>query len=616
MALTKIYCMTQPYQTLVREITTPTLPAFITSCLNLISPKSSSKAVDVPSSLRETIFRSFCMLLPRHTTIYRPFISHIRQAIRPFLAPTSSDNQFVSQLLKESAQHLDVLLHQTAPKNSGGEEWGKAVRGLVQTVHETADHVFRAVIEDWESTASYSGRAVDVNQPLHGGGNAAEDLLPWTGINSGVERITGLLELLAEYFKSETSTSVAIPLGSVFDMVTRMLSIAVPPSSAESSNGHGAARLHPAIDRDERDGLWSGMPQIYVATLQVINTIAERIEEAFLSISQGSLDQLAWVFPFGKHSPDFRLNAYKLTAKTLFYIGQSFDRAQVGRLSGIIRSCCRDLQIVDPVLGGLGAVEDSGRKAKGQLEGSNHNADTFLRTTIAVPLKETAKPPVATEAGELLPLLLSHIPQQCLDLSLRSLVERTAILTHNKGAMLASILNPFVGKNGKAMTSILPHLTREFGNDDTVEILLRPRLPLLPSASTRSFNEERVKEDSEDEDMDIHPEPGSTEENMPLATPLLQDAAAARPGFGPPTDTPDSKHPLSNFAGFGSHEGSLPMPLSMPISAPMPKTNSAPDYLAPKNDHADIDMDQDEESSGKESVHLTMQLDTDSDSDE
>jgi pre-rRNA-processing protein RIX1 len=616
MALTKIYCMTEPYQTLVREMTTPTLPAFITSCLNLISPKSSSKAVDVPSSLRETIFRSFSMLLPRHTTIYRPFISQIRLAIRPFLAPTSSDDLFVSQLLKESAQHLAVLLHQTAPKNAGGEEWGKAVRDLVQTAHETADHVFRAVIEDWESTASYSGRTVDVNQPLHGGGNAAEDLLPWTGINSGVERITGLLELLAEYFKSETSTPVTIPLGSVFDMVTRMLSIAVPPLSAESSNGHGAARLHPAIDRDERDGLWSGMPQIYVAALQVVNTIAERIEDAFLSISQGSLDQLAWVFPFGKHSPDFRLNAYKLTAKTLFYIGQSFDRAQVGRLSGIIRSCCRDLQIVDPVLSSLGAVEDPGRKAKGQLEGSNRNADTLLRTTIAVPLKETVKPPVATEAGELLPLLLSHIPQQCLDLSLRSLVERTAILTHNKGAMLASILNPFVGKNGKAMTSILPHLTRAFGDDDAVEILLRPRLPLLPSTSTRSFNEERAKEDSEDEDMDIHPEPGSTEENMPLATPFIQDAAAARPGFGPPADTPDTKHPLPNFAGFGSHEESLPMPLSMPTPAPMPKGNSAPDYLAPKNDHADIDMDQDEESSGNESVHLTMQLDTDSDSDE
>ena len=53
-------------------------------------------------------------------------------------------------------------------------------------------------------------------------------------------------------------------------------------------------------------------------------------------------------------------------------------------------------------------------------------------------------------ASELLPLFMSHIPQRHLDISLRSLVERTAILSHNKNGMLASILNPFVGKNGKA----------------------------------------------------------------------------------------------------------------------------------------------------------------------
>jgi pre-rRNA-processing protein RIX1 len=174
------------------------------------------------------------MMLPRHTTIYRPFTSQIRLAIRPFLAPTSSDDLFVSRSLNESSQRLAVLLHQTAPKNAGGEEWGKAVRDLVHSVHRTADHVFRAVVEDWESAAGYSAKAVDVNQLLSGGGKAAEDLPQWTGIHAGVERLTGMLEFLAEYFRSETSTPVAIPLASILDVVTRMLSIAVPPASAES----------------------------------------------------------------------------------------------------------------------------------------------------------------------------------------------------------------------------------------------------------------------------------------------------------------------------------------------------------------------------------------------
>ncbi len=615
-ALTKIYCMTHPYQTLVREITTPTLPAFITSCLNLISSKSSSKTVDVPSSLREAIFRSFSMLLSRHTTIYRPFISQIRFATRPFLAPTISDDLFVPQSLKESSQRLVVLLHQTAPKNASGDEWGKAVRDLVQAVHETADHVFRAVIEDWESTASYISKAVDVNQPLNGGGKAAEDLPPWTGIHAGVERIVGMLEILAEYFRSETSTPVAISLGSIVDMVTRMLSIAVPSSPAESSNGHGAARLHPAIDRDERDGLWSGLPQIYVAALQLINTIAERMEQIFLPISQSCLDQLAWVFPFGRHSPTVRLTAYNLAAKILICIGQGFEKSQVGKLSGIIRSCCRDLHSIDSNFNNFGTAESAAKKRKAQLEASNHNEHTFLSTAIAMPMREIlGETELVTAAGELLPLLLSHIPQGFLDISLRSLIERTAILTHNKGAMLASILNPFIGKNGKAVASILPHLTREFGDDDVVEILLRPRMPLLPSKNTQLFAEEGVKEDSEDEEMDVYREPDCRQGDMSPAAPFPPSTAAvaAHPGLGPFANNPDAEGPQPEPAVFGSNG---PHDSSFSITTSLPKTLGAPvkDHSSLQN-QADVDMDQNDESSGDESVHLTMQLDTDSESD-
>ncbi|KAE9374599.1 hypothetical protein N431DRAFT_438041 [Stipitochalara longipes BDJ] len=616
-ALTKIYCMTHPYQTLVREITTPTLPTFINSCLNLISPKSSSKVVDVPSSLRETIFGSFSMLLPRHTTIYRPFTSQIRLAIRPFLAPTLSDDFCVSKSLNGSSQRLAVLLHQTAPKNAGGEEWAKAVRDLVHGVHESADHVFRAVIEDWESVAGYRAKAVDVNQPLNGGGKTAEDLPPWTGIHAGVERITGMLELLAEYFRSETSTPVTIPLASIFDVVTRMLSLAVPPLHAESSNTHSAARLHPAIDREERDGLWCGMPQIYVAAVQLINIVAERMEGAFLSISQSSLDQLVWVFPFGKHNAEFRLAAYNLTAKTLFYIGQSFDRPQVARLSGIIRSCCKDLDSAGLTPVNVGATENFGKTRQSSLDGSNHhNADNFLKTTTALTLEVQLELPLTIAAENLLPLLLSHVPQQYLDVSLRSLVERTAILTHNKGAMLASILNPFVGKNGKAMTSILPHLTREFGDDDMVELLLRPRMPFLPSASTRLFGGKGAKEDEEDEEMAIYPEPGSTEEDVHRAFPFVRETVAALPGFGTATETPIVQPLHQPSAGFGSHDTSSPALPSMSTSASWLMDSSTKIQVAPKEYHADINMDQDEESSGNESVHLTMQLDTDSDSDE
>ncbi|TVY43374.1 Pre-rRNA-processing protein [Lachnellula occidentalis] len=599
-ALTKIYCVTHQYPTLIREITTPTLPTFVTSCLNVIS-KPSSKVVDIPSSLAETVFRSFTMLLPRHTTIYRPFTSQIRLATKPFVAPTLTDGLVVTSSLKESARHLVVVLHQTVAKNAGGEEWSKAVRGLVKDIHVTADNVFRAVIEDWESTAGYIGEPVNVNQELAGGGANADDLPPWTGIAAGVERLTGLLEMLAEYFRSETSTPVSIPIGAIIDVVTRMLSIAM--SSSDSSSRQGSARLHPAIDRDERDGLWCGMPQIYVAALELVNAVAERLQEGFMPVAQGIFDQLVWVYPFGRSAPEFRLVTYVIVAKVLLHVGQSFDRAQAGKLGLIIRSCCNDLQPVDPSFHREGLEEDTGKQSR---HNANQNADTFLQnkqSAVELRLDETY---LVVAARELLSLLLSHIPQQFLDISLRSSVERTAILSHDKDAMLSSILNPFVGKNGKALASVLPHLTRAFGDDGVVEILLRPRMPLLPSVGARLPINDAIHEESEDEDMGLHTKLSSIQEDLTQhGTPVNEHTVSEHPGLNPTvhTSTHEAALAQTNFDHPSLH------PIAAHKSSIMDDTMLERNADHPPQPIGMEDTQMEDESSDEESVHLNMSLD-------
>ncbi|KAH6715386.1 rRNA processing/ribosome biogenesis-domain-containing protein [Leptodontidium sp. 2 PMI_412] len=603
MTLTKIYSMTQQYQTLIREITTPTLPTFVTSCLNLISTPS-KKVSRGPTSLEEAVFQSFAMLVPRHTAIFRPFVSQIRVAIRPFLAPTSSDTFFTSSSLRDSARRLAVILHQTAAKNTSGEEWGKAVRGLIKDIHTTADHVFRAVVEDWESSAGYIGEAVDVNQELHGGSATSEDLPLWIGIHAGVERLTGRLELLAEYLKVETAAPVAVPLGSIMDMATRMLSIAIP--SPSSSAAKSEARLHPAIDRDERDGLWVGMPQIYVAALQLVDAISIRLEDNFLPLAQESFDQLAWVFKYGKHSPEFRLIAYVVTAKILFYVGQSFNQLQCDKLTGIYQACCQDLQEAHPNFIDIAAVDDAGSKPQG-----NYNAEAFLRSRVTVPTEHRIADPALNDAArDLLPLFLSHLPQQYLKLATRSLVDRTSILTHNKDAMLASVLNPMFANNGAALPSILPHLSREFGHDAIVEILLRPRMPLVPSTATRTIANEAVGEESEDEDMELNPESTSIpNNNTSTPTPIHQDpfAVVPQPGFGSATEIP--QHTLLHHSTFGtdSSSGAIPSMNGNFLGAKESSGVSQPHY-----DQADDPMAQDSDDSDDESVHLTMQLDSES----
>jgi hypothetical protein len=630
--------MTHPYQTLVREITTPTLPAFVTSCLNLLSCKSSSKAQDVPISTTEVVFRSFATLLPRHTTIYRPFVSQIRAIVKPFVASTLSDGIFVPSSLAESARRLMVLSHLTAAKNAGGEEWGKAVRDLIKDIHVTADHIFRAVVEDWESTAEYVGDPVDVNAELSRDVKNADDLPRWTGIDAGVERMVGLLGLLEEYFKSETLMPISIPVGAIVDMVNRILSIAIPASS-QSSSGQGSARLHPAIDGDEKAALWAAMPQIYVAALQIVSTVANRLQEGFLPMAQGILDQLAWVFPYGKHDSDFRLHTYRLTTHLLLQIGQSLSKSYSVKCSAIIRASCKDLIPVGPKSTNAGPdAEAGGKKTNGNASNANQNADTFLQQNMSIP-QETwiSNSDLTLAAQELLPLFLSHFPQNHLDISLRSLIERTSILSHNRKAMLSSIINPFVGKNGKAMTSILPHLTREFPNDEITEILLRPRMPLVPSTGACLFHEEFAAREDEDEDMkmdtdnfDIIDTPfdqGNTFNTGHSAhhedVLLAQKPTNNHPGLG--NALPAHSTMLAPHHGFGnaslSKQIEVPSHFLEPIDhKPVPSRPEAnlthsqmPQISREKISAARMEENLDDvEDSDDESVHLTMELDSDS----
>lgn len=604
-ALTKIYCMTHQYQTLVREITTPTLPTYVTACLNLISSKSSSKNVEAPQSLVNTIFDSFAMLVPRHTTIYRPFVTQIRLATKKYLAPTSSDDVYMSPSLKDSARRLVVILHQTVAKGGGGEEWGKSFREVVKNIHITADNVFRGVVEDWESSTGYIAEAVDVNQELSGGGRTAEDLPLWTGIDAGVERLTGLLEFLSVYFKIETSTPVTIPLGAVMDLILRMLSISIPTAS-ESASGRGGPRLHPAIDRDEKDSLWSGLPQVYVAALELVEAISDRLEDTFLPLAQGILAQLAWVFSFGKHFQDFRYMTYNVLAKILLQTGQSLNKAQTVKLTTIVRSCCRDLQ------GGSSlnsSVDGAPNTSEGNGGVSNQNADTFLHRAIeAIEDQTLLETDLAVAAAALLPIFLSHVPQQYLDISIRSLIERTAILSHNKKAMLASVLNPFVGKNGNPLASIVPHLTREFGHDAVVEILLRPRMPLVPVTGVRSIID-TFNDVPEDEEMEFSADIPSTvtqqhlksfeTSSEPTATSTLTTNAAGNATNG--------ATPTINSA---AHQ--VPFASQVPTFT-APPTVSSTINAAIDQSHQDTAMTEEQDDSSDEgSVHLTMQLDSDS----
>jgi pre-rRNA-processing protein RIX1 len=619
LTLTKIYCLAHPYQTLVRELVTPSLPTFMISCLNLISPKATVKKGDVPLSLLSVVFGAFATLLPRYPTLYRPEASRIRLATRPYIAPTLSDG-FVPSALQESARRLLVLLHLTTVKNAGGDEWGKATRDLIQQIHRTADNVFRAVIEDWESTAGYVGQAADANQELAGGSNTADDLPPWTGIYAGVDRVIGLLAMLEEYIRAETFTSVSLPIGDIMDMTTRMLSVNIPSSSDPT----GGLRPHPAVDRDERDGMWSGIPQIHIASLQLIEAVADRLQEGFIPLAAGAIDQLTWCFSSSKSDQTFQSKAYCLVRKLLLLIGKSLDRRQASKLLPVIRSCCGDLTPHDPYSTDSGPP--SGTIPKGR-HAQIFNGHTPLKTQIMFLDDLHTQNTVA--ASQLLPLFVSHLPQNHLDVPIRSLIERTAILTRNREAILACIMTPFIGKDSRVISSIMPYATRRYIDDAMVELLLRPRMPVLPGVLDNTSVKEAAVIGLEDEGFVMHldapAEPCVNDGDVDIKglTGLdgeEVDQRPGRPGFG---HSPSRRSP-SRHSGF-SFSASAHVPLNIPQSSAQPPSNArqtdmmlvdpslALPLAAKRMEHDDVKMGEEPLESSDESVHLNMELDTDSD---
>lgn len=486
--------------------------------------------------LLDTILDAFCHLLPRHPTLFRPFAGQIQTLLIPLLAPTpstilpmpqyrlSSSNP-CSRDQKDTAQRLVVLLHCCAPKGTSGEEWRKAVRSTIADTHHAVGKVFRAVIEDWESTAGVSGQGTEPKSLGELVSDGSEDLLglpSWRGISSGIERVCGLFRLLQTFLARSTSSMVSLPIGPLMDLLTRVFSLVVPSKQAPD-DWHGSARLNPEIGRDEREGLWAGLPDIHVAAIGVLSAVAARLDESFIPLAQGALDQISWVFAAEKSNSDIRTGTYVLMARLLKLTGPSLTRTSVSSFAKLIRSCCDDL-LPSPTATFIATATPASKKNSGQANAtSSINADAFL----ASPSTTKLQPPALTAglhsaASALLPLFLSQLPPQHLSYPLRSQMDRTAVLTRHKQAMLASVLNPAPSRKGtKGISSIMPLLARSFGEYLEVEGLVRPRMPVLQTGNHADGDSELEEEDddlSRVHDMEmgndgVVPTDGTREEN-------------------------------------------------------------------------------------------------------
>lgn len=484
--LVRIFMLTWEHANLIREITTPALPTFITLCLSNIENKRCS------SSELQTVLEALITLLPKHPTTFRSAEKQIRDVLNRIISSTarSGGAHHYLEIHVQTAQKLLVLLHNCAPKQGASTKWDETLKSTVTATHATCDRVFRSVIEDWRSVAGVQPSAP--SQQLLAGEVESEShdavgMSAWKGVYEGSERVIALLGLAQTHIDNATALSTPVRIGLLTDLTTRLLSVTVPAAGRQEF-----VKPNHQVSRDERDALYSLLPRIHVATFKLLSSILRRFGAALLSVLPSLTEQLAWVFKAERTDERFRTTAYATLGQYLTFVGHTFGKDEVTDLAPLISACCFDMLPEDDQTR-LPTVSHSVKPSAAQA-----GSQTTKPTTINTPQTSALQ----TAASALLPLILSNLDPKAVPRKLRASIDRTAILTKHKQALVASVLNPPVNPSGTAaQASLLPFLARLFPGDAEVEAIIRPRMPVTWTGR-RSGEEEDDEEEEEDVAMD------------------------------------------------------------------------------------------------------------------
>ena len=442
LALTRIFILSHADQQIVREITTPALPGFVTACFKLLA-----NAEDAGLSI--LIIQAFLELLPRHPTSFRPFVPQLQSFLLPYIAPTPSNlipepeggNAFPagSEPLLHVCRALYIRLTSCAPKDKSGDEWTKLLNAAVEDLHLTCDRVFRAIWEDWSGTDCLRSHARnydpgDLAQTSHGTAKSLLKLPNWRGIEAGLERLSGLLELTQCFLISPTPSSIILPLGAVLDVSSRIFNIAALDN-----------RENPAIERHERELVRLALPVIYASALDLCTVLIRRLGHGSAGFIITTIE-LAVAAPATFWSSNVWKKSYAMVLRAVFVLfGSCFPPWLASPISRDLARFCNQISHHDqPDEEGLGLIRAA----------------------------------------------LLHLPSAYLNSFARTSLEKTAILTGDKEALLACTLNPATRPKARRQNpSLLPFLAREHPDAPETEALIRPRMAPL-SSKVGSFSSE------------------------------------------------------------------------------------------------------------------------------
>ncbi|TKA73001.1 hypothetical protein B0A55_05211 [Friedmanniomyces simplex] len=356
------------------------------------------------------------------------------------------------------------------------EKWDEALKVTITAAHTTCDRIFRSVIEDWQSTSGVQP-SLAVNALLQGEaemeGDDALGMSGWKGVYAGSERLVALLDLLSSQMVTATAGAVTVRLGLIVDLLTRLFSLRTPLGKQIT------VKPNQQVSRDEREVIFALLPGVHIAALTLTRSILHRFGPIAASLTQPLLAQITWLFQAEAEDSDVRTATYGALADVLELQGPSLSRGDVADVESIVKACCRDLLPSDQI----------GSMGKGVAPAlSSQNGVLGLQATNITSSNVPAQLRLAAEA--LLPLCFSQIASTHIPGRLRTLTERTAILTQHKDALVASVLNAAPnGSRTKTQPSLLPLLAKQYPHSAEVEALLRPRMPVIKTGRSGAGDE-------------------------------------------------------------------------------------------------------------------------------
>jgi len=522
--LTRCFLLAQGHQSLVRELATPVLPAFLTACLKLLRGRP------IPDeSLLLVTLQALNELLPFHPASFRPFQAQIRSCILPMLAPTPSSLQIDhdsessspwTNTLADSARRTFVLLSVCAPKKSEGDTWSKSVRLLCDTVHCTADNVFRAFIEDRGSTrtrqtlqSTAETVSSDKDDPM--------ELPAWTGIQGGIERLMGLLRTLQAFIATSFDFTVITPVGFLLDIFNRMLSM-VPPF-----NG---AQVNAEIGRDEREGLVHALPVIHATAIDLVSSLIQRLGQGAASYYQEIVEQCLWVLHVERSSSELRIATYRIVRLSVLRFGLSFPGNLRAPLAKCLSICCEEI-IQSEKDNGSGNSATVKYVQKSTSNGNNGtNAESNAKIILQRPHWTRSTVNIQVAAAKLLSIALICLPERFLS-PVRADMDRIAVLTGNENMLLARVLYPPpAARNHRTSTSLMPFLSRAFPGSAPVEALMKPRMPVVQckeDGSGQSYVRDQALEIEEPTYDHLYSGTGLGDFEIAPREPIIEDSTQA-----------------------------------------------------------------------------------------